>query len=75
MNVLNIALNKMIRLIFKLNSRVNTTNTYINNKIISFDNLIFYKTCTIIYRVFINDSRFNIKNMFQFILNKYSIAY
>ena len=39
----------------------------------SFDNIIFYKTCTIMYRVFINDSNIHIKNMSQLKLNKYSI--
>ena len=73
MNVLRIAQNKIIRLIFKLKSRINTTSTYINNKIMSFDNIIFYKTCTIMYRVFINDSHINIQNMFQLKINKYSI--
>ena len=74
MNVLRIAQNKIIRLIFKLKSRINTTSTYINNKIMSFDNIIFYKTCKIMYRVFINDSHINIQNMFQLKLNKYSMG-
>ena len=39
----------------------------------SFDNIIFYKTCKIMYRVFINDSHINIQNMFQLKLNKYSM--
>ena len=73
MNVLRIAQNKIIRLIFNLKSRVNTTSTYINNNIMSFDNIIFYKTCKIMYRVFINDCHIIIQNMFQLTLNKYSM--
>ena len=39
----------------------------------SFDNIIFYKTCKIMYKVFINDCHINIQNMFQLTLNKYSM--
>ena len=59
-NVLRIAQNKIIRLIFNLKSRVKITSTYINNNIMSFDNIIFYKTCKIMYIVFINDCHINI---------------
>ena len=73
MNVLRIAQNKMIRLLFKFKSRVNTTSTYINNNTMSFDNIIFYNTCTIMNRLFINDSHINITHMFQLKSNKYSM--
>ena len=73
MNVLRISKNKIIRLIFNLKSRVNTNSTYTNNNIMFFDNIIFYNTCKITYRVFINDYHINIQNMFQLTLNKYSM--
>ena len=40
MNVLRIAQNKKNRIIINLKSRVNTTSTYINNNIMSFDNCL-----------------------------------
>ena len=73
MQTLIVAQNKIMRQIYRLNYRTNTDYIYKTKKIMSFKNIIIFKSLKIMYKVFNGVIHLNIYNIFTLRIPKYNM--